>query len=276
MNAAVVLTCHNRKAKTLVCLDALFGCALPENVVLQVHLVDDGSIDGTGEAVRARFPQVHVHPGDGHLFWAGGMRRAWEEAARIGYDYYLWLNDDTILEPHALNEMLVSSAQMEDRAIIVGSTVAPTDPQKLTYGGRTKAGALLSPNGALQPCAFFNGNIVLIPDFVFRRLGNIDPYYRHSFGDFDYGYRALRAGVGQYVAPTVSGVCEAHTSRPKWCNPKVGIVARLCAFYSPLGCHPLEVFHLDRVRSNALVGGFHIVTTHLRVLFPWLWRGSVR
>lgn len=269
---AVLITCHNRREKTTACLEALFRSDRPRDLTLEVHLVDDGSTDGTGEAVRAQFPQVRVHQGDGNLYWAGGMRRAWSEAAKIGYGHYLWLNDDTLIKPHALVELLNASSQLQYQAIIVGTTSALSGFSTLTYGGRTDNGEFLRPNGSLQPCRYFNGNCVLVPAAVFQKLGNLAPYYRHSFGDFDYGYRAQRAGVGQFVAPSILGSCDAHKSLPKWLDPAAPLRKRLRAFYSPLGCHPLELFHLDLVRSNLLVGIAHIFSTHLRVLFPRVWK----
>ena len=100
-----LLTCFNRRDKTLACLDALYRCDLPAGVGLSAVLVDDGSRDGTGDAVRQRFPQVEVLRGDGSLYWSGGMRMAWARAMAQGFDDYLWLNDDTILDRHAIDAL---------------------------------------------------------------------------------------------------------------------------------------------------------------------------
>src|SRR5262245_41763769 len=103
IRVAVLVTCHNRKPKTLGSLAALYGQQLEEGVQLDVFLVDDGSSDGTSEAVAVRFPAVHITRGSGDLYWVGGMRAAYEAASRADYDYHLWLNDDTILYPTAIN-----------------------------------------------------------------------------------------------------------------------------------------------------------------------------
>ena len=92
---AVLMTCHNRVNSTLECLAHLYEQTALDRVVLSVYLVDDGSSDGTGEQVHERFPDVNVLKGDGSLFWNGGMHRAFGEALKVGFDYYLWLNDDT-------------------------------------------------------------------------------------------------------------------------------------------------------------------------------------
>ena len=47
-NIAVLITCYNRKDKTLLCLESLFKQqGLGIDFSLAVFLVDDGSTDGT-------------------------------------------------------------------------------------------------------------------------------------------------------------------------------------------------------------------------------------
>lgn len=106
---AVLLTVFNRKDKTLKCLQHLFNQLPIEGYSIDVYLTDDGCTDGTPEAVKEQYPQVNIIHGDGNLFWNRGMYTAWEKAAQKGYDFYLWLNDDTILLPNALSKLLISS-----------------------------------------------------------------------------------------------------------------------------------------------------------------------
>lgn len=101
LKVAVLLTVHNRREKTLECLqncyqqiDSMKGDGSYE---FAVYLVNDGCTDGTPEAVAESYPQTHIIRGDGSLFWNQGMRAAWTAAAADGQDFYLWLNDDTIL-----------------------------------------------------------------------------------------------------------------------------------------------------------------------------------
>jgi len=120
---AVLMTCHNRKLKTLLTLESLFKQTLTSEIALSVYLVDDGSTDGTSEGVQQKYPQVKLFSGDGNLFWNGGMRIAFSEAMKDEPDYYLWLNDDTVLAPEALNTLLATSRELfeqgEKKAIVV-------------------------------------------------------------------------------------------------------------------------------------------------------------
>ena len=135
---AALLTCFNRKEKTLACLDALFKQALPAEVDILAYLVDDASTDGTSEAVRQIYPQVKIFSGDGNLFWNGGMRGAFTEAMKDDPDYYLWLNDDTLIYPETVGVLLETTQKLsekgEAKAIIGGSTCDPETDQT-TYGG---------------------------------------------------------------------------------------------------------------------------------------------
>ncbi|CAM5532114.1 hypothetical protein SCYAM73S_03942 [Streptomyces cyaneofuscatus] len=61
VHLAVLMTSHNRRARTLSALSALESQqGLPAHATLGVHLVDAGSTDGTPEAVRLLHPSVEV------------------------------------------------------------------------------------------------------------------------------------------------------------------------------------------------------------------------
>ena len=190
---AVLMCCHNRKATTLKCLDAL----LPQlSAVDKAFLVDDGSIDGTGDAVRNGFSQVHVIDGDGSLYWAKGMRKAWEAAVaeRQDWDGYLWLNDDAELRSDAIARML---AVNDGECVVVGELEDAKG--EVVYG--------------LQDDGLFTGNCVLVPRKVYERLGMICGDYSHAWADYDYAMMVRRAGIGIASAGVV-GKAEGHPNRP--------------------------------------------------------------
>ena len=52
MNIAVLMTCYNRREKTLACLDALQKTSASSgDIQLSIYLTDDGCSDGTADAV---------------------------------------------------------------------------------------------------------------------------------------------------------------------------------------------------------------------------------
>ena len=91
---AVVVITHQRRAELVRALDRLL--ALPEQP--RVVVVDNGSSDGTADAVRARFPQVELVASPENL---GAVGR------NVGVDlldtpYVAFCDDDTWWEPGSL------------------------------------------------------------------------------------------------------------------------------------------------------------------------------
>lgn len=270
---AVLLTCHNRKEKTLRCLENLFlQKEAGTGFSMKVFLVDDGSTDGTGDAVRQRFPDVNIIMGNGQLFWNKGMHLAWKSAAAAGeFDYYLWVNDDVVMFPDALSVAVNCAGDIAEPAVICGATQSAIT-KEFTYGGLEKNGAKVIPDGQLKRCSVINGNFVLIPKTVFLKTGMNDPIFPHSIGDHDYGLRAIRDGFSVYSLPSYIGYCERNEKLPKWCQREVPFSQRLRSLYSPLGnSHPYYYFIYERRHFGILTAVKHFFTIHLRVLFPAIW-----
>ena len=118
MKVAVLLATYNRREKTIACLTNLYEQSLPSNCEFEVFLTDDASTDGTQESVKNEFPQINLLHGDGSLFWAGGMRNSWTQAIKNNYDFYLLLNDDTLLKHDALFTLFYTANKSSDKPVI--------------------------------------------------------------------------------------------------------------------------------------------------------------
>lgn len=256
VRVAVVMTCHNRRETTMACLKALFSNMLPDRVKMQVVLIDDGSIDGTGDAVQRLYPSVVMERGDGSLFWNRGMHRAQAIAVGLDPDFILWLNDDTILEEHAIARLLTSfrelTSEVRKPVIVVGATVDPAT-DRLSYGGlRTesdlrpfKYAHVWSPDRALE-CEAMNGNIVLVPKSIYSNLVNLDPVFEHALGDIDYALRARSAGFGIFVAAGYLGSCASNKAAGVYNRKQLSFRARWKAFTGKKGLPPKSWLHFTR------------------------------
>lgn len=264
---AVLLTVHNRKQKTLACLKGLYDQEMPDQYSIDTYMTDDGCTDGTPEAVIAEFPQVNIIKGDGNLFWNRGMYKAWDEASKYNYDYYMWLNDDTYLFKDAICKMVDCSLE-KPNSIIVGTTTSSENKGMVTYGGQNHD-KLLTPNGTLQYCETFNGNMVLIPKYVFNTIGNLDWYYIHAIGDVDYGWMATRAGLKNYIAKEFLGTCETNALPPKWTRPDIAFMERWKNFHSPLAYgEPKAMFHYNSKNFGIFRAIRVLIINYFRVIFP--------
>lgn len=270
---AALLTCHNRKPKTLACLKALFNQELKTEVAIDVYLVDDGSTDGTAIAVAESYPQVKILQGNGSLFWNGGMRLAFAEAIKHDYDYYMWLNDDTVLYPNALDNLLETVAGLqakdEHRVIVAGSTCDP-NTKALTYGGVVRRSRwrplkfdLVEPGEDVKRCDTINGNCVLIPREVVQVVGNLDPVFTHYAGDWDYGLRAKQQRCTVWVAPGYVGTCSQNYEPGSEASPPIQLDEGLKKIGQPKGLavkeqilHPLGEW---KVFAQRYAGFFWLV-----------------
>ena len=229
---------------------------------------------GTSDAVSSTYPQVKIIKGDGNLYWCGGMRRAWAEAMKERYDYFFWLNDDTILVSTALKAMLYTAESLWKKTckecIVVGSTQNPETGEH-SYGGYMKSSFNKRVYSATIPkeCYTMNGNIVLIPKPVARLVGNFSPEFTHARGDSDYGLRAKKLGVGIWVAPGFQGFCKRN-ERPAWTCSCRSLRDRWRILHSPKGLPPNEYLIFLR-RHHGWRWPIEISKPYLRVLFPFLW-----
>lgn len=252
---AVLMASHDRVTTTLRCLGSLRAQTITD-VRIEVFLVDDGSTDGTTAAVAERFPEVHVVEGSGDLYWSGAMRIAQTEARRIAPDFLLWLNDDVDLDADAIERLLAAHRQLVDRdeaaSIVVGGVADPTT-SRTSYAGvvrpdrrRPTRFELLEPTDALQRCDSMNGNLVLVPELVFRRVEGFDGSYRHAMSDFDFGLRATAQGCAVWLAPGTFGTCAKDHSDSPWSNPDLGLVRASRILVSTKGLPPRDWLRFTR------------------------------
>lgn len=262
MKIAAILTCHDRKVKTLACLESFFKIC-PE---ADVYLTDDGCTDGTADAVASQFPDVRIIVGDGNLFWARGMYTAWKEAIKRDYDYYLWLNDDVELYPDFMQELMECEVQGGGNCIISG-LIADKESGQVIYGGSDAQKRLLAANGSLQEITHMNGNVVLIPKAVVAKIGIMDPKLHHDLGDVDYGLTAIENGIKVYTTrkPIALGYTNNYCRVRKW---NATLVKRFKRLYSPLGGNPPVNFYFRKKHFGIVNATTYFLFLHLINILP--------
>lgn len=279
MNIAVLITSYNRKEKTLCCLRSLFSQKLPEGFFIDVYLVDDGSTDGTADAILQEFPCIRIIQGNGDLYWCGGMRLAWRIALKENsHDLFLWLNDDVDLTTNALQILVKTSLDLTPSnsvgPIIVGACKDPRTG-KMAYGGYRKNtnDGIFDESNSAQECFSMNGNIVLIPNGIALEVGNLSSKYTHAMGDIDYGLRAVKKGFRIFIAPGVLGYCEKEDTAPPWMNQDLSIKTRIKLLHSPKGPPPWE-YMLFRRQCGVRLWLLIPLKLYFEVLFPHFWNSS--
>ena len=271
---AVLMTCYNRVGTTLECLRRLFSQEVPNGYSFDVWLVDDASPDKTGEKVRSAYPSVNVIHGTGKLFWCRGMRLAWDNAATAGeYDFYLLLNDDTMLDKGALTVILKDWESVESSrpGIICAPLSNGSGSREISYGafsykeycdlkGRREFDGPVLVHG--PTCA----NMLLVPKVVYNKVGPICSLYHHGFGDYDYGNQVRKNGFVCYSASKVLGWWTANYGDIKDLR-EIPFFNRLPLLWKPKGLNICDAvvyrYRKDGFFRSVLTAG-HILA---RVLF---------
>ena len=215
---AVLITCFNRKEKTLTALRNLYKAHRNTSFLFnfQVYITDDGSSDGTAEAVLNYFPEVILLKGTGDLYWTRGMRNSWKEALKGKHDFYLLLNDDTNVSENVFDELEKVDdwcfKKYNQHGIYVAFTADP-DTGKLSYGAKNvlnnlsyKLGDIL-PNGTPQLCDLGNANIMFVHKNVVDKIGILSKGYIHGKGDYDYTLKARKKKIPVLTTTEICGTC---------------------------------------------------------------------
>lgn len=247
-NIAILLTCYNRREKTVSCISSIYEAKdnYNDGLNISIYLTDDGSTDGTSLLIQTLFPKVNILQGNGSLFWAGGMRNSWNEALRAGvYDGFLLINDDTYVFKNLFADLIAANSfsleKFNKEGIYVGSTCDP-DSGEFSYGGSVMMNKFfftskyLIPNKQYQPCHFANGNILYISAVVVKKIGVIPSGYVHGVADYDYSYYAFLRKFPVFVLKEFNGYCERDKHVENYTVFKnLSFRKRIEYLYSPLG-----------------------------------------
>jgi len=215
----IVAPVHNRREITLQCLKSLSGI---ETTGLDVHIVivDDGSTDGTSDAIRNEYSEVEIVSGDGNLWFTEGTNAGIRAALKHDPKYILAINDDGIFDSGFLR-YLVETADKHPRSVIgpllllwdMPHKIFQTAPVWETWSGgwRHWYGQTVwtIPNRPWKVSVIV-GNCVLIPSEAIREAGLMDSTRFPNFGDAEYTPRLKKMGWKLLIDPRARVFCQPN------------------------------------------------------------------
>ena len=224
VRVAVVAPVHNRKEITLQCLRSLSRI---ESDGLDIHIVivDDGSTDGTSEAIREQFPSVEVIQGDGTLWFTEGTNVGVRAGLKHDPKYVLLMNDDSVFDSRFLTA-LVETAEANPHSVVGPLLLLWDQPHKVfqtspvwdTWRGGWRhwhqQTVWTVPNRPWN-VDLIVGNCVLVPAAAIEKCGLMDSRHFPNFGDAEYTPRLKHHGWRLLIDPRARVFCQPNTEFPR-------------------------------------------------------------
>ena len=199
----VVILNWNGLPDTLECLESLASL----NLLSDVLVVDNGSIDGSVKAIRELYPQVTLIENEENLGFAAGNNVGLFHVLEAGADYALLLNNDTEVDPLFLQH-LVQVSEADPSIGVAGPLIYyHHDPEVIwSAGGRIdwRRGSthMLGLNErdidqfGREPreVDFVSGCAMLVRRKVLEQVGLLDERFYLYYEEVEWCVRILRAG----------------------------------------------------------------------------------
>jgi len=218
---AIVLN-YCRESLATQCVEAL---AQSVPTPPRILIVDNQSPDGSGERLRAHFPQHDFLQTGANLGYAGGNAKGMQWALAQGATRILVINDDAEVDASTV-ALLEAALDAEPKAAMAGPTISYDDAaQSLCWAGGTldvkrALGTMADEPAQLgeqsRECGFVSGCCVMLRAEVVRQLGGFEASYFSYGEDVELSLRYARAGWRLLWVP------EAHVvHHTPWPEPPI-------------------------------------------------------
>ena len=226
----IIVLNWNGLEDTRACLQSLLGLNGPHP---RIYVVDNGSSDGSADALTREYGErIILIANSQNLLYAGGNNVGMERALKDGCTHVLLLNNDTVVDPAMLGELMKASAEWGD-AILCPKIYYARDAERLWYAGGTftikRARAAhrgirevdTGQYDRIEETDWATGCALFAPRRVFETVGLLDESFQLYSEDLDYCLRAKEAGFKVVYVPTaklwhkVSAAIGGNLSRRK-------------------------------------------------------------
>ncbi len=205
----IIILNWNGLGDTLECLDSVEKL---EYLAKTVVVVDNGSTDGSPDAIRTQAPSVLLLRNQTNLGYAGGNNVGIRYALEHGADYIWLLNNDTIVRSDSLAN-LVSVADATPSLGLASPFIYHYDePERLQFAGVIARFADQTFRGINDPMEresptdggglMLYGTALLAKASAVKTIGYLDERYFAYREDYDYSMRSLEAGFRNIVVST--------------------------------------------------------------------------
>jgi GT2 family glycosyltransferase len=192
------------------CLSSVLAMDYPN---FRVLVVDNGSKDESVTLIKSKFPSVAVLELGVNLGYAGGFSRGLEYAAERDAEYFLIMNNDTVIDRAALSALVQTSLAHDRAGFVTGKVFFYDQPDVLQTVGKKldpirwngdHLGAGERDVGQYDQVSerpFLDDVFTLASARMYKEVGGYDPQLFLNCEEFDWQARASRSGWRFYYTP---------------------------------------------------------------------------
>lgn len=209
MRLSVIILTYNQREVTMRCLSSLEYLVGQDDT--EIIVVDNGSIDSTGDSVRNQYPGIRYIRSEKNLGVAGGRNLGLRKARG---EYLLILDNDTIVPQGAIESLIDYLESHKDVGLVAPRLIGPEGETQLSarpYPGiwakmRSVLGILPkaseSPEDS-EPC-YVIGAAQMFRRKVYEKVGALDDKIFYGPEDADFCIRVRKAGYRVVYHPAVA------------------------------------------------------------------------
>jgi GT2 family glycosyltransferase len=228
VDMSIVLVCWNNKDYLDPCLKSLYDAGLENS--FDVIVVDNGSTDGSQEMLREKYPDVKIIQNDHNV----GLGKASNQGieATTG-EFILLLNNDTIVNKHALDSLANFMREHPDAGAVGGKLLNPDGSFQSGYGDFStlweefliaiRLGELSKPGYPLHgdsdtvcEVGWMSSANLLVRRKTLDDIGMLDESYFIYGDETDLQYRMHQAGWKVYYIPDATTIHYGGRSMNRW------------------------------------------------------------
>jgi len=215
MDISVIIVNWNTRDLALACIRSVYETV--RGIAFEIWMVDNGSTDGSQEAVRSTFPGVRLVGNTQNRGFAAANNQALKE---MSGRYALLLNSDAVLTDGAAQELLAFMESTPTAGMACGQLLNPDGSRQNSIANFPTLLTLISNETLLRilfpkkfpskrrnypgpiPVESGIGACLMIRKTAMDVVGIFDEAFFFFFEETDWAYRMRLAGWGIYFVPS--------------------------------------------------------------------------
>jgi len=210
----VITLNYNQNDYTLKCIDSLLNSDYDN---FRILLIDNGSSEENYLLLKeslskdSRVLLKRLNPNRGYV---GGINFGLKEGEKMGSDYFLVMNNDTIIEKKAISALVKTAEKYGQKAIVTGKVYHYDEPNKLQdigYFFKDRKSLLFERVGMdeidtgqydkEEKRDMLDDVFWLFPNKLFNEIGGYSTFFWYNYEQADFALRAKKIGYDLIYTP---------------------------------------------------------------------------